>query len=460
MIAIFCALLSGAMFYGSMGVNDVWWLAIFAPMPLLWLAYGETPSWQVFAASAFAFAAGQISMFETYSTLPTIVMMLAIGALIGGFFHGAAILFARLAGRRLPVLAAVFAYPALWTAIEYLFANISSNGSFGAFAYALVPAPVLIQSASLFGLWSVTFLICATASGVALVARRGRGAAVAGIVVAVLFAANLAFGMARLAVPAGPAVRVAALGNGDGRLLDSEAGAQDVSQHYATAAAALAAAGARTVVLPEEIIVLKPQWQNVTEVFARAAQSTGSRFVVGYRTLGSVPRNAAYTFSRQGTAHYDKRHLIPGLEPVVPGNGPGLLGDARAVAICKDMDFGRTIRADASRGIRILFVPAWDFGRDGEVHADMAIMRGVENGFAMVRAARRGLLTITDAEGRVLARATASGGMTSIIADVPQGPGPTLYTRIGDLFAWLCAAAALAMAGTMIVRRRVSPDPR
>ena len=37
MTALLCALLSGAMFYLSQGADDVWWLAWFAPAPLLWL---------------------------------------------------------------------------------------------------------------------------------------------------------------------------------------------------------------------------------------------------------------------------------------------------------------------------------------------------------------------------------------------------------------------------------------
>lgn len=64
-------------------------------------------------------------------------------------------------------------------------------------------------------------------------------------------------------------------------------------------------------------------------------------------------------------------------------------------------------------------------------------MRGVENGFAIVRAADEGLLTVSDAEGRLIAQKTAaSSGMTVLIASLPLGPGPTLYTRIGDAFAW------------------------
>jgi apolipoprotein N-acyltransferase len=121
------------------------------------------------------------------------------------------------------------------------------------------------------------------------------------------------------------------------------------------------------------------------------------------------------------------------------------------VAICKDLDFPRTLRADAVAGgaegdIRILAVPASDFVADGWIHARMAVMRGVENGFAVVRSAFKGLETVSDAQGRILARAdTNAPGIARLRAAVPPGPGATLYTRIGDLFAWLCVAAALAV---------------
>ena len=60
----------------------------------------------------------------------------------------------------------------------------------------------------------------------------------------------------------------------------------------------------------------------------------------------------------------------------------------RALAICKDLDFPITIRGDAQKGIRLMMVPAADFESDGWIHARMSILRGVENGFAVVRAVR------------------------------------------------------------------------
>ena len=51
----------------------------------------------------------------------------------------------------------------------------------------------------------------------------------------------------------------------------------------------------------------------------------------------------------------------------------------------------------------LLLVPAWDFDVDGWLHGRMAILRGVESGFSIVRAPKQGILTVTDDRGRVLA---------------------------------------------------------
>ena len=106
----------------------------------------------------------------------------------------------------------------------------------------------------------------------------------------------------------------------------------------------------------------------------------------------------------------------------VPGTQSGWLGNGRAMEICKDMDFPSTIRADAARGVRLMGVPAGDFGLDAWMHARMAVMRSVEGGFAMVRAASEGLVTINDAQGRLIAsKMAAPAGVTQVVADVPLG---------------------------------------
>jgi apolipoprotein N-acyltransferase len=97
-------------------------------------------------------------------------------------------------------------------------------------------------------------------------------------------------------------------------------------------------------------------------------------------------------------------------------------------------------------------VPAWDFAVDGWLHSRMAVLRGVEGGFAVARAARGGRLTLSDDRGRILAEAdSAAAEVASVLAPVPPGAGGTLHARLGDAFAWLCCAV---LAGLLALALR------
>jgi apolipoprotein N-acyltransferase len=452
MTALIAAALAAAMFYLSQGIDAVWSLAWVAPLPLLWLAYGGAPRWQVFAAGVAAFAAGQVYMFLVYGpALLTTALAMAIGC---GAAFGGTLLLARQVHRDLPPMAALFAFPAIWTAFEYLVGLVSPHGSWGAMGYSQVAFPPAIQVASLFGLYAVTFLLCLFANALALAAHGRRVAGWVGVGLSVLC---LLYGQARLILPQAHPVKVAALSDWPARLRASrkldEPATHAMAEEYARAARDEAQKGARMIVIPEGAMVVDPAWRRAALMpLADAARDTGATIVAG--VLWVKPwRNTAIAFQPDGGRRvYDKRHLLsPFEDKFTPGRSPGLLGRSRAVAICKDLDFPRTLRADAVAGgaegdIRILAVPASDFVADGWIHARMAVMRGVENGFAVVRSAFKGLETVSDAQGRILARAdTNAPGIARLRAAVPPGPGATLYTRIGDLFAWLCVAAALAV---------------
>jgi apolipoprotein N-acyltransferase len=233
-----------------------------------------------------------------------------------------------------------------------------------------------------------------------------------------------------------------------------------MAERYAQAARQEAEEGARFIVIPETALAADPAWRDqALAPLAQVARESHVTIVAGV-VLVKPWRNAAISFLPDGSQRsYDKRHLLlPGEDRFKPGPRPGLLGDARAVAICKDLDFPRTLRSDAlnmedGTGIRLMAVPANDFVKDGWIHARMAVMRGVENGFAVVRSAFNGLETVSDARGRVLARAsTVQAGMVQLSADVPLGPGPTFYTRIGDVLAWVCVALSLVLGAALIKR--------
>lgn len=460
MTALLCAALSGVMFYLSQGLDDVWWLAWIAPVPLLWLAYGEARLWHLRLAAVAAFACGQIYMVQSYwGILPPVgiaLMMFGMGALFA-----VTIRFAQRCWQRLPPLAVLVAFPAAWASVEFAIGLVSPHGIWGALAYSQVSFPPAIQVASLFGLYAITFTLCLFANALALVARGVWKAALPGLAVSALV---LAFGWLHLGQPQGETVHAAMLADWDGRLKTTKkldfAASRAMAEHYAAMARQEADRGARFIVIPETAIAADPIWRDqALAPLAEVAREKGLTLVAGV-VLVKPWRNAAFSFLPDGSQRsYDKRHLLPpGEDKFTSGHGPGPLGNGRSVAICKDMDFPGTLRSDAldvedKGGIRLMAVPANDFVKDGWSHARMAVMRGVENGFAVVRSAFNGLETVSDAQGRVLARAsTAQPGMVRLSAKVPLGPGPTLYTRIGDVFAWACVVLSLGLGVALLKR--------
>jgi apolipoprotein N-acyltransferase len=121
------------------------------------------------------------------------------------------------------------------------------------------------------------------------------------------------------------------------------------------------------------------------------------------------------------------------------------------------MDFEGMIRRDtvATKPL-LLAVPAWDFGKDGWSHGRIAILRSVENGVPMARAARDGLLTLNDRYGRLIAAAKTTDSFKTLIGDLPLDGhgGETLYDRIGDAFPWLCIVVGLGLAGFSYFKSR------
>lgn len=457
MKAIACFLLSAAAFWFGHGVADVWPLAWLAPAPILWLALGEDRAWRVGLAAFLAYQVGQGGMLTPY--LPVMGPILVVIAAIPAVVFTVVVLATRFAARRLPPLAAVLLFPALWTLLEWAYSLVSLNGSFGAWAYSQISAPVFLQSAAVFGMWSVTFILALFAALAALLVRRPTRLT-AGLMAALL-AVTLGFGAWRLAQPGGEPVRVAASARDNIR-----ASAQDMAASQAAEARLLARRGARLIVFPEKVAPMDATQRDAALApLVAAARETGATIVTGFDEQGPAGRrNAAYTITPAGVVgDYAKRHFVPGLETgYVAGPGAGLLGQGRSVAICKDMDFQATLRGDAVAGhaqpggLGLMLVPAWDFDADGWTHARMAVLRGVEGGYSIARSASNGLVTLTDSRGRVVAR--GASGQTryfSVIADLPTGTGPTPYLRIGDAFAWACGVLALALlAWAAFTRRR------
>ncbi|HEY1216657.1 MAG TPA: carbon-nitrogen hydrolase family protein, partial [Bryobacteraceae bacterium] len=212
----------------------------------------------------------------------------------------------------------------------------------------------------------------------------------------------------------------------------------------------LAAEGARVVVLPEKVLTVTDTTRNsMYDSLAQMAGKLKIGIVAGVTGRFSAGlKNLAPVFGQQGQllADYEKVHLFEGemYEGFGHGSKPGIFGDA-GVAICKDLDFESYMRNYGRAGIGVLYAPAWDFVRDGWWHSRIAIVGAVANGYSLVRNPRAGRMTISDDRGRVSFEASSEGlGGTRMTGTVRPARGHTLYSRLGDWFDWLMAAAAVS----------------
>ncbi|HEY3812908.1 MAG TPA: nitrilase-related carbon-nitrogen hydrolase [Caulobacteraceae bacterium] len=471
MKTLLATLAAAVLFYLSQGLNELWFFAWIAPAPLLWLAYGEERAWRVLAASFIAFLAGMAFVIQCYAPVfpPKIVAVLSLMLAPSLIVFPFTVLFARLVQRRSKAWATLLAFPLAWTAAEFLISLLSLHGVYLSFANSQIGHPLTEQTASLFGMFAITFLICLFANAIAMLARAERGGRVAAAGGLAVCALALAFGAWRLSTPQAATVRVAAI-TSDVSLYSNDdvhqlPGAVALAERTAAAARDAAAKGARVIVTPEGGLIAKPSWRAaVLAPLQRVADDTHALVVAGLVVIARPGDNAIPSAdfavalrATQPPLFYAKRHLLLPLEDnFTPGHAPGLIGDGYAMAVCKDMDFPRTYVADARAGdIRLMAVPSGDLKLDGWMHGRLALMRGVENGFAVVRPANEGLVLIADAYGRVVARApSARHGLSTVIVNVAPGPGATLYTRIGDVFAWACVGLTGLLALVALLQRR------
>jgi apolipoprotein N-acyltransferase len=456
--AVLAVLLSGTMSFLSAGINHVWIAAWLAPIPLL-VALLDLRAAQAASAAFVASAIGALSFVVAYRGLPP-VLLASVVLLFAVPFTCVALVWRAIARRARPIVAVV-AYPALVTSAEYLTSLVSPHGTFGSLAYSQADVPALIQLASVTGLWGISFLLSLVPAALAIAWRHRHEGKIAAAVLAsgaLPLGLSLVFGAVRLAGPA-PAnhVRVGLA------VSDVEAArhfaARDpveglpVVRAYGDRAAALAKGAAQVVVLPEKFVGIAPEYADrARAILGDVARNGHVTIVAGFNLLSSPERrNVAVVFGTDGEValEYDKQHLVPGLEEgyrrgeaigIIPGAGA-----ATGVAICKDLDFVPLGREYARAGVGLLLVPAWDFVNDGWLHSRMAVLRGVEGGYAVARGATNGLLTVSDARGRILAeRSSGESAEVLLAAIVPIGLGGTFYSRTGDWFAWMCICAVIA----------------
>ncbi len=426
--------------------------ALLAPLPILAVA----PEIRTEAAAEFAFAAflvGNLVAWGGESFAVPLATMLAshvAGALVFATFVACA----AEATRRWSGVLAALVFPTFEVAFYYTLSLESPHGTWGSPAYSQVDFLPLLQTASWLGMCGVMFIMSLLPSGLAVAwyRRRWNMDWTRPMILALgVFASAVLLGWFRLILtPTTPSVRVAMTAS-KGLIPESEStdptDAADILAQYAQMVRQVAVKGTQVVVLPEKIIGVAPSYEwDVVLGLGRIASMSHVWLVAGLNQIGRTPkRNIAVVFGPDGkiAASYAKHHLVPSLEEDYRAGSKPAIFDApwgrSAVLISQDLDFPDTARELAAHDVRVVMAPASDWTGSELIHQRMAVVRGVEFGFSLARAARGGVVSANDSRGRqIAAREPGHGEDTIATADLPLGTGRTLYSRTDDWFGRFC----------------------
>ena len=470
MVRILAASIIGLLLRYVVGLTPIWWLVWVVPVPLLMLAYrsSHTEARYLVALSAIVGSSANFHYYRLVMPVSSAVLVVVAQALVW--------VFVVLATRRIVVRYrawwTIVVYPVLWVAIDTMMAALLPDGNWGSLAYSQADVLPLLQVTALFGVPGLLFIVTVVPSTMAMALCYGRAVRqgwVGYASTALIVAAAVCYGVVRLHGPGvgtDTKVGLVAIDDAIGPQATAEYAAA-IQHEYDNHVASLAENGAQIIVLPEKMAVVSsadaPAWQQHLGSLA-ATRRIWLLAGIGVRDSEAL-RNLAWLFAPDGrlVASYEKQHLAPPERRQHYRAGSSFVispiaGYSYGIAICKDMHFASLGRAYGVRGAAVMLVPAWDFNfLDEWLESRTTTTRGVENGYAIVRAGRESLLSVTDPYGRVIAeRESRSMPGADLLATLRVAPPlTTLYTRIGNLLGWLCVAGGAVFL--VIGRGRVSP---
>ena len=378
--------------------------------------------------------------------------------------------------------------PAVWVTTELARTYFWSGFPWVLLGYSQTTVLPIAQIASVVGVFGVSAIVAAVGTALAHVAisRSARSVAtLAGTAATVL--AIAIWGSYRLAhdelVDAGRPVRVALIqGNipQDEKWDDAQAG--NILNTYLSMTREAATRGAQLVIWPESSTPFPFQDDRVAgERIRSLVRESGIELLLGSDQIDHSTKsyyNAAFLVRKDGSiaAIYQKMHLVPFGEfvplqrllffvgPLVEAAGAFTPGPQMVMlptdqgpistAICYEIVFPGLVRESVLKGSQLLTTitnDAW-YGHSSAPyqHFVQASMRAIEQGRYLARSANTGISGIVDPYGRVLQQSEIFERKV-LVGDVRMLETRTIYGRIGDLFAYLCAALTLA---ALIVSRK------
>ena len=477
------ATLTGLGLFLSYPPAALWPVAFVALVPLLvaldraprraafWLG---TLAGMVFYPLNLSWAAHAMRVYGGLSWGPSLLLLLLLSfylALYLGAFSACWVWLKPASG-----VARVLLAGSLWVTLEFVRTYALTGFPWAFLAYTQSRNLPLIQIASVTGVYGVSFLVVLVnaAVAVALCRPRGRVAVAPALAASLALLLSLAYGARALSLPEpSDGLSVAVLqGNIDQDVKWDPAFREATLDTYERLTRDAARRGADLIVWPEAAVpFLFRREPEVRARVARLASETKRFLLVGSPDLdGERFYNSAFLISQDGALlqRYDKIHLVPFGEyvPLRPLLGfvqklaRGAIGDFApgreatvlstpfgrfGVTISYEVYFPAEVRRLFRNGAGFLVNitnDAW-YGRSAAPaqHLAMAVFRAVEHGAFLVRSANTGISAIIDRRGRVREQSVIFTEAVLVGKIQGQADG-TIYTRVGDLFAWVVAAGS------------------
>nr|WP_249135080.1 apolipoprotein N-acyltransferase [Bradyrhizobium sp. AUGA SZCCT0222] len=385
------------------------------------------------------------------------------------------------------------------TITEWLRGHLLSGFPWNSFGYALSEPLALAQTASLIGLWGMTFLTVAIFASPAVLidgTSRGRKPWLAPVAALGLLAVMAVFGAVRLSMQPTVLAKVKL------RIMQPNL-QQDVKFNYAAKAEVMQkyltlsdrASGPQSTGVSDAQILIWPEsafpffLTREADAMAQIADllPRGTVLITGSVRAPDLPPgvritrayNSIYAIDHDGSvlSVYDKLHLVPFGEYLPFQDWMEKLGFVQLTRVQGGFIPGTSRRAmdipNAPRALPLICYeaifpgdittrddrPGWiiNVTNDGWFgistgpyqHLQQMRMRAVEEGLPVVRAANTGISAVIDPSGRIVARLGL--GIEGVLdANLPSALPPTIYARVRDIPTGMILAVALLL----VIRRR------
>jgi len=495
---LLAAILSGLLVAAAFPKWDQTYLLIFALVPLFWALQGRSlraAFWLGLVSGLAHYVAllyWIVFVTHVFGKLPLIVAIGILLLLAGYLSLYTAVWGWGVAWGAARGLSLLWWAPALWVTLEMGQTYIISGFPWELLGNGLYRYPLLLQLADITGVYGLSFLIVLVNVSLYLLCFPPRGRALRfrqAAVVCLLLVLWVGYGYYRLAevdtlAAESPKIKVAVV---QGNIKQGEKWQKNMVLATLDRYAELTrrVQGARLIIWPETaapfLFLRTPDLAARVEAIAKESKAYLLFGSPAWELTSEGERyfNRAYLLNPEGQTigFYDKAHLVPYGEYVplrryfpflgkmVPMVGDFAEGPVGAIVslpegaigplVCYESIFPYLSRAQVANGAHLLVNitnDAW-FGKTAAAyqHLSMAVIRAAENHVCLARAANTGISAFIDGAGRLL--------WTSEL-DVPEAralelawlPGGSLYTQIGDVFAWACViACGLAL---ILSRRR------